>query len=103
MGLLYDFTGQCAGNWDGETAPDGYWLRATNKPTTMLPLEFLDRIGPERFAAIWTHAVSNAAVAFPMVRGLAAQSIELAESFPALIAMEQMGLLPVGTAIEIWG
>jgi hypothetical protein len=101
MAMLYDMTGKCCGNFSGDTVPDGYWLRE-DKPETMTALEFLDKIGPARFANIWNTSIANPAVAFPMVRGLAAQEIILAESFPVLIGMEQVGLLPAGTAVEVW-
>jgi hypothetical protein len=101
MAMLYDMTGQCCGNFDGDTAPDGFWQR-DDKPETMTALEFLDKIGPTRFATVWNAAIADPAVAFPMVRGLAAQEIFLSESFPTLLYMEQAGLLPAGTAIEIW-
>ena len=101
MAFIYDMTGKCCGNCNDETAPDGYWLR-DDKPETMTALEFLDKIGPARFAAVWAAAMANPAVAFPMLRGLAAQEIFLSESFPTLMYMEQAGLLPAGTALEIW-
>lgn len=100
--MLYDYTGQCCGNYDGDTAPDGYWLRDQDAPESMTALQFLDKIGPQRFAAVWGAALVNAGVAFPMVRGLAAQEVLLSESFPSLYALEQAGLLPEGTAVEVW-
>lgn len=95
--------GHNCGHFDGDTAPDGYWLRADDAPDRMTALQFLDKIGPTRFDAVWSAAIANSAVAFPMARGLAAQEVLFAESYPTLIAMEQAGLLPAGTAKEIWG
>ena len=100
--LLYDYAGNCTGNWDGDTIPAGYWGRDNDAPLSLTALQFLDRIGAARFAAVWTVAVSNPAVAFQMVRGLAAQEVLLSESFPQLYALEQAGLLPAGTAVEVW-
>lgn len=102
MALIYDMAGRCCGNFDDETAPEGYWLRDADKPEVMTALQFLEKIGPERFANIWSAALANPAIAFSMVRGLAAQEIVLSESFPTLIMMEQAGLLPAGTAFEVW-
>lgn len=103
--LLYDMTGNCGGNWGDEPAPDGYWLRDYDRPTAMTAmtaLEFLDKLGADRFNAVWGASLVNTSLAFPMARGLAAQSIEMSQSFPALYALEQAGLLPSGTAIEVW-
>lgn len=103
MAQLYDMQGQLCGYiGDDQAVPEGYWTRADDAQPSMAPVDFLDRIGPTRFGAIWSAAVSNPSIAFPMMRGFAAQSILIAESFPALIQMEQMGLLPAGTALEVW-
>jgi hypothetical protein len=102
MAMLYDMTGQCCGNFEGDTAPEGYWLRANDLADTMTALQFLEKIGPARFANIWSVSIADPATAYAMVRGLAAQEIILAESFPVLVQMEQAGLLPAGTAIEVW-
>lgn len=102
MALIYDMAGQCCGNFDGPEAPPGYWLRPDDAPEKFTALQFLDKIGPTRFATIWTAALADPAIAFSMLRGLAAQEILLIESFPTLRAMEQAGLLPEGTAIEVW-
>lgn len=102
MPLLYDMNGKSCGYTDDEVAPEGYWLRPNYSSNRMSPLEFLDKIGPQRFGAIWAAAIQNPQVAFSMMRGFAAQNIEIEESFPALRQMEQLGLLPRGTAIEVW-
>lgn len=68
----------------------------------MTPLDFLNRIGPERFGAVWAASVQSPAIAYAMMRGFAAQSTLLADSFPTLIQLEQAGVLPPGTAIEVW-
>lgn len=102
MPTLYDMTGQCCGNFNGETAPEGFWLRDDGKADTLTALQFLDKIGPTRFANVWAASLADPAIAFAMVRGLAAQEIILSESFPVLLQMEQAGLLPAGTAIEVW-
>lgn len=102
MALIYDMAGRCCGNFDGDTAPEGYWLRDADKLESLTALQFLEKIGPVRFASIWTAALADPTIAFSMVRGLAAQEILLSESFPTLIMMEHGGLLPSGTAIEIW-
>lgn len=103
MTRLYDYAGKFCGNADPEVqVPPGYWLRADDSPDSLSSLEFLDWIGPVRFAAVWQAAQSNAAVAFAMMRGLAAQSVYISESLPILFQLEQLGLLPQGTALEIW-
>ena len=81
---------------------DTYRQRLEQVLTRLTALEFLDKIGPTRFAAVWQASMVNPAVAFPMVRGLAAQEVLMAEAFPSLYQLEQAGLLPAGTAIEIW-
>jgi hypothetical protein len=101
MARLFNMQGQCCGNIEG-AAPDGYWSRADDAPDQMTALDFLDKIGPRRFASVWTASLAHPEIAFPMVRGLAAQMIYLSESFPSLIALEQAGVLSAGTALEIW-
>lgn len=101
--LLYNMKGECCGNFeDGQAAPSGYWLRPNDSKDTMTPLEFLDKIGLTRFSGIWTAALQNPTLAFSMMRGFAAQNIDILESFPTLLYLESIGLLPAGTAIEIW-
>ena len=102
MGLLHDFAGNCCGNWEGDTVPDGFWLRDYDQPTSMTALQFLDKIGPQRFGVVWAAAVANPALAYSMARGLAAQEVLMEQSFPDLYALEQAGLLPAGTAVEVW-
>ena len=102
MGLLYDFDGICCGNWQGDTVPDGYWLREYDRPSSMSALDFLDKIGPSRFGVIWLAAQGNPTLAYSMARGLAAQEVLMEQSFPELYALEQAGLLPAGTAVEVW-
>lgn len=99
---LMDMAGNSCGNFEGDTAPDGYWLRGDDAPDELYPLDFLDRIGATRFANIWSASLSHPEIAFQMVRGFAAQRILIGESFPALMMMETLGLLPTGTAEEIW-
>lgn len=100
--LMFDMLGQCCGAIDDANVPEGYWARPDDAPTSMAPLDFLDKIGPEGFAVIWNAAITNPALAFQMMRGFAAQTILIEESFPALMAMEAAGLLPGGTALAIW-
>lgn len=99
---LMDMTGTDCGNFDSGDVPQGYWTRSAEAPNEMAPLTFLDKIGPVRFGGVWMAALANPAVAYPLVRGLAAQTILIADSFPALVALEQAGVLPSGTAIEVW-
>ncbi len=101
MPYLMDMAGNNCGHTDGP-APDGYWLLGDDAPTEMTPLQFLDKLGPERFASVWAVAVSDPPTAFPIMRGFAAQVIYLAESFPTLRALEDAGVLSQGTAIEVW-
>lgn len=100
--LLYDMTGTCCGNFEGATAPAGYWLRADDAPTSMDPLAFMDKLGPTNFGVVWQAMAANPSLAYAGMRGFAAQSIILADSFPVLIQMEAQNLLPAGTAIQVW-
>lgn len=102
MNSLMDMTGRNCGNFDGEEPPAGYWLRGSDAPDSMSRLEFLDRVGQSRFADVWDAMVANPAIAFAVMRGFAADVVEVTASFPSLIALEQAGVLPEGTAIEIW-
>lgn len=99
---LYDMQGQSCGAFDGDTAPDGYWLRPDDAPASLPRLEFLDRVGGTRFAAIWQAMLANPAIAFQVMRGFAAETVQCRESFPALVAMEQAGVIPAGSAIDVW-
>jgi len=98
---LMDMHGICCGNFDGDP-PAGYWLRPDNAPDNVTRLEFFDRFGPARFKAIFEAMLVNHDLAFTVFRGFAAETIHITESFPALIQMEQMGLIPAGSAIEVW-
>lgn len=99
---LYDMQGRNCGAFSGEAAPDGYWLRADDAPASLPRLEFLDRVGGARFAAIWQAMLANPAIAFQVMRGFAAETVHCRESFPALLGLEQAGVVPQGTAIEVW-
>lgn len=99
---LHDMMGRSCGAFAGEAAPDGYWLRADDAPASLPRLEFLDRVGATRFAAIWQAMLANPAIAFQVMRGFAAETVHCTESFPALIALEQAGVIPAGSAIEVW-
>lgn len=99
---LYDMQGRNCGAFTGDTAPVGYWLRSDDAPVSLPRLEFLDRVGSVRFAAIWQAMLVNPAIAFQVMRGFAAETVHCRESFPALIALEQAGAIPVGSAIEVW-
>lgn len=99
---LMDMTGTCCGNFTGDVAPEGYWLRADDAPDHLPALDFLDRIGPARFAAVFSAMLTQPAMAFHVFRGVAAQNVYLAESFPILLQLEQVGVLPTGTAVEVW-
>lgn len=98
---LMSATGQPMGHIEGNV-PAGYWGRADDVPDTLSRLEFLDRFGPARFAVIWQAMQANPALAFQVMRGFAAETVYLEHSFPELLAMEQAGLVAVGTAIEVW-
>lgn len=103
MALLYNMNGVNCGSCPNDMVPpEGYWVRSEESKDIMAPVEFLDKIGPQRFAGIWTTALQNPTLAFSMMRGFAAQNIVITESFPVLMYLEQIGLLPSGTAIEIW-
>lgn len=103
MAFLYNMNGVNCGSYpDDTTPPEGYWVRSEESKDTMTPLEFLDKIELTRFAGIWAAALQNPTLAFSMMRGFAAQNIDILESFPVLMYLEQIGLLPSGTAIEIW-
>lgn len=99
---LFDMMGRNCGAFSGETAPDGYWLRPDDAPASLARLEFLDRVGSARFAAIWQAMLANPEIAFQVMRGFAAETVHCRESFPALLAMEQAGVIAVGSAIEVW-
>lgn len=99
---LFDMMGRNCGAFSGEAAPEGYWLRADDAPASLPRLEFLGRIGSARFAAIWSAMLANPAIAFAVMRGFAAETVTCEASFPALLAMEQAGVVPEGTAIEVW-
>jgi hypothetical protein len=98
---LYDMNGNCCGNCDGH-APDGYWLRSDDAPVSMASLDFLDKIGATNFGAIWQVMEQSPSLAFTVMRGFAAQSVTMADSFPQLMQMEKAGLIPAGTAIKVW-
>ena len=98
---LIDNTGRNCGNFDGE-APAGYWLRPDEAPDSLTRLEFLDRFGAARFATVWRAMQADPLLAFSVMRGFAAETVHLAVSFPELKQMEAAGLVPAGTAIEIW-
>lgn len=99
---LYDMAGRLCGNTDDTTAPEGYWLRADDAEDFMPSIYFLERIGRDAFFALWQVALTSPDLLFQMFRGFAAQNVIITESFPALIAFEQAGLLPRGTAIRVW-
>ena len=98
---LIDSLGRNCGHFDGE-APVGYWTRPDEALETMTRLEFLDRLGAARFAVVWKAMQANPALAFSVMRGFAAENIHITVSFPELKQMEALGLLPAGTAVEIW-
>lgn len=103
MPKMYSTTGEFVGNiGEEQEVPSGYFIRPDTSEDSMSPLDFLDKIGPQRFGAVWMAALQNPAIAFPMVRGFAAQLIHMKESFPSLLALEAYGILPQGTALEIW-
>lgn len=100
---LIDMNGNACGNiGDDQEVPKGYFTKPDDAPLELTALQFLEKIGPERFSVIWAAAIQNPAIAFQLVRALAAQSIFISESFPNLVAMEKAGLLPAGTALEVW-
>lgn len=99
---LYDMNGRNCGGFNDDVAPAGYWLRAEDAPPSLPRLEFLDRVGPKRFAAIWQAMLVNPAIAFAVMRGFAAETVHCRESFPALLGLEKAGIVPEGTAIEVW-
>jgi hypothetical protein len=102
MAQMMTMAGVCVGNFDGAVLPAGYWLRPTEAPQAVPRLEFFDRVGATRFQAIFSAMVANPALAFTVFRGFAADTVEIGLSFPALLQMEQMGVLPAGSAIAVW-
>ena len=102
MTMLYNNQGVCCGNFNGTTAPNGYWLRPDDLPDTLSPHLILKKMGSARFATLWTAAVANPAVAFSLMKQLTAREIDIADSFPLLKSAEQAGYLTAGTAVEIW-
>ena len=102
MAQLMNMVGISIGNFDGAIAPDGLWLRPDEAPDVITRLEFFDRVGATRFQRIFEAMLANHALAFTVFRGFAADSTSILASFPALIQMEQLGILPIGSAIEVW-
>lgn len=102
MNSLMDMAGRNCGNFDGDAPPAGYWLRPDTAPDRMTRLEFIDKIGQARFADVWIEMLANPLIAFAVMRGFAADFVEVTASFPSLIALENAMVLPEGTAIEIW-
>lgn len=102
MTMLYNNQGVCCGNFNGTTAPAGFWLRPDDLPDTLSPHQILQRLGAARFATIWNAALANPTIAFGLFKQLTAREIDIADSFPLLRSMEQAGHLPAGTAVEIW-
>lgn len=103
MPQLMNMQGVSCGHIDeGQPVPDGYWARPDNAPEAVSRLEFFERVGQERFTAIFVAMQANPALAFQVFRGFAAETINLGQSFPAVLQMEALGILPSGSAIEIW-
>lgn len=101
--LLYDMEGRCCGAFGGGVVPEGYWLRPDDASDSMPSVTFLDRLGRDRFSAVWLAAQQDPSLLFEVFRGLAAQNILIAESFPSLKLLESLSVVPAGTAEEIWG
>lgn len=99
---LMDMAGRNCGSFSGDAAPDGYWLRDADAPDYLSRLEFLDRVGPTRFAGIFAAMVAQPALAFAVMRGFAAETVHIEASFPAVRQMEALGIVPAGTAVAIW-
>lgn len=99
---LYDMAGKNCGNAAKGPAPEGYWLRDDEAEDFMPSIYFLDRIGKDAFFALWQVALTSPDLLFQMFRGFAAQNVVITESFPALIAFEQAGFIPAGTAFRVW-
>ena len=103
MAQLFDGQGNLCGNiGDDQAVPTGYWTMSDGAPLQCDPLTFIDAVGVTSFAAIWQAMQANPQLAFSVMRGFAAQSIIMAESFPETLQMEQAGLLPAGAAIALW-
>ena len=105
MAILMDSTtgAPCGAIGDDQDIPPGYWKRPDTAPDHMAALDFLDALGPQLFAASWAAAQQNAGLLFQVFRGVAAQNVFLADSFPQLVQLEQAGVLPAGTAVRVWG
>lgn len=97
-----DIQGGCCGNFDGEEVPEGYWLRPDGAPDSVSRLEFFDRVGQARFTAIWLAMQAHPELAFTVMRGFAAETVHVGTSFPAILSLEAMGVIPAGSAIEVW-
>lgn len=102
MAQLMDMAGRACGNYDEPEPPEGYWLRPSDAPMAVSRLEFLDRFGAARFAALWAAMAANPALAHPVMRGFAAETVSIEASFPALLQFEALGLIAPGSAIEVW-
>lgn len=99
---LMDMNGCPCGNFDGDP-PEGFWTRPDDAPLQLSRAEFFDRIGAERFLAIWHAVIAQPdALAFTFFRGFAVGAIDVTESFPRLLELEVAGVLPAGSAIAIW-
>lgn len=100
---MYDMNGvNCGHLGDEQPVPYGYWVRGDDSLPEMSSLEFLEKIGPDRFAGVWMASQQMPQIAYALMRGLAAQAIYLHESFPSLLMLEGAGILQPGTAFEVW-
>lgn len=85
-----------------QDVPEGFWTRPDDAPDSVSRLQFFDRVGPVRFSAIFTAMMASPALAYQVFRGFAAETIHVGVSFPAMLQMEGLGVLPAGSAVEIW-
>jgi len=103
MPQLMDMQGKLCGHiGDDQPAPDNYWMRPDDAPEAVSRLDFFERVGQARFTAIFVAMMANPQMAYQVFRGFAAETIRIEVSFPAILQMEVLGILPEGSAIEVW-